>query len=259
MLRTRGIIAGHAAPTAPGSAQQQGWRHSAGCGARWAGRPAGLQSLAAGCLVQNAALQHMQLLKPRRQHQQRQPTLRAAGAQALAAGSSGTVRPRYPLCIALHCACIPPPCRSYAPSSPPFYTPPHFSAPPALPCPQQKVLTLPTLLTLARVAAVPALVAAWYSSAPWAGAACTWLFVGASLTDYLDGLLARKMVSTPLPPSTAMRQCLCRCCYHALRLPSPCNHLPCAPALPAPALPCLATCRTPPPLLAPSLTRWPTS
>lgn len=58
-----------------------------------------------------------------------------------------------------------------------------------------QILTLPTVLTLARVAAVPALVAAWYSPAPWAPAACTALFVGASLTDYLDGYLARAMVS----------------------------------------------------------------
>lgn len=59
-----------------------------------------------------------------------------------------------------------------------------------------QVLTVPTMLTLVRLTAVPALVAGWYSSAPWAAGACTALFVGASITDWLDGYLARKMVGS---------------------------------------------------------------
>jgi cardiolipin synthase len=51
---------------------------------------------------------------------------------------------------------------------------------------------LPNLLTLARIAAVPLLVAAFYLP----GAAAHWvalaLFVAASITDYFDGWLARR-------------------------------------------------------------------
>ena len=52
------------------------------------------------------------------------------------------------------------------------------------------MLTLPTILTLARVVAIPALVYCWFAQ-EWT--ACAVLFLGASLTDYLDGYLARKL------------------------------------------------------------------
>ncbi|XP_019416092.1 PREDICTED: CDP-diacylglycerol--glycerol-3-phosphate 3-phosphatidyltransferase 1, chloroplastic-like isoform X3 [Lupinus angustifolius] len=56
-----------------------------------------------------------------------------------------------------------------------------------------KVLTLPTILTLARIAAIPLLVATFYMDG-WRGTGgCTSIFTAAAITDWLDGFIARKM------------------------------------------------------------------
>ncbi|KAK8593341.1 hypothetical protein V6N13_043065 [Hibiscus sabdariffa] len=56
-----------------------------------------------------------------------------------------------------------------------------------------KILTLPTVLTLARVAAVPLLVFTFYVDSWWGRPATTSIFVAAAITDWLDGYIARKM------------------------------------------------------------------
>ncbi|KAG6546846.1 hypothetical protein Mapa_011699 [Marchantia paleacea] len=66
--------------------------------------------------------------------------------------------------------------------------------PPAVPT--TKLLTLPTILTLARVAAVPAILAVFYCKETWATAAGAAIFIIAAITDWLDGYLARKMGSS---------------------------------------------------------------
>lgn len=56
-----------------------------------------------------------------------------------------------------------------------------------------KLLTLPTILTLARVASIPVFICTFYVNDWWGTAATTSIFVAAAITDWLDGYLARKM------------------------------------------------------------------
>lgn len=53
-------------------------------------------------------------------------------------------------------------------------------------------LTIPTWLTLVRIAMIPVLVAVYYLDYRWTNIAATAIFVFASLTDWLDGWIARR-------------------------------------------------------------------
>jgi CDP-diacylglycerol--glycerol-3-phosphate 3-phosphatidyltransferase len=53
-------------------------------------------------------------------------------------------------------------------------------------------LTIPTWLTLARIAMIPVLVIVYYLDYRWTNIAATAIFVFASLTDWLDGWIARR-------------------------------------------------------------------
>ncbi|XP_020108665.1 CDP-diacylglycerol--glycerol-3-phosphate 3-phosphatidyltransferase 2 [Ananas comosus] len=62
-----------------------------------------------------------------------------------------------------------------------------------LPPPPPRLLTVPTVLTIGRVAAVPLLVSTFYMDGRWATTATTSIFLAAAITDWLDGYIARKM------------------------------------------------------------------
>ena len=53
-------------------------------------------------------------------------------------------------------------------------------------------LTVPTLLTLARIVMIPVLVLAFYLPYAWTNFACAGLFALAAFTDWLDGWIARR-------------------------------------------------------------------
>ncbi|MEE4297134.1 MAG: CDP-diacylglycerol--glycerol-3-phosphate 3-phosphatidyltransferase [Wenzhouxiangella sp.] len=53
-------------------------------------------------------------------------------------------------------------------------------------------LTIPTILTLLRILMIPVLVVVFYLPAPWANFVALLIFIGAALTDWLDGWIARR-------------------------------------------------------------------
>ena len=57
-------------------------------------------------------------------------------------------------------------------------------------------LNLPTLLTLSRIAVIPVFILIFFFKTDWSYQVCTWLFVIAAVTDWLDGYLARKYKQT---------------------------------------------------------------
>lgn len=53
------------------------------------------------------------------------------------------------------------------------------------------ITTIPNLLTLSRILVLPALIASFYMDAPFANWLALVVFVGAGLTDFFDGYIAR--------------------------------------------------------------------
>jgi CDP-diacylglycerol---glycerol-3-phosphate 3-phosphatidyltransferase len=62
-----------------------------------------------------------------------------------------------------------------------------------------KLESLPNILTVGRIVAVPLVVALFYWDHPWSKPLAAIVFIAAAITDTLDGYLARRMgITTPL-------------------------------------------------------------
>ncbi len=62
-----------------------------------------------------------------------------------------------------------------------------------------KLESLPNILTIGRIVAVPLVVALFYWNHPWSNPLAAIVFIAAAITDSLDGYLARRMdITTPL-------------------------------------------------------------
>lgn len=61
----------------------------------------------------------------------------------------------------------------------------------------EPLLTAPNVLTMLRVVLVPVFVVLWFSPSHYAPAAAALVFVAASITDWLDGYLARLVCLIP--------------------------------------------------------------
>lgn len=239
-------------------------RRRLGCRPGAAAAPGLVQALRAQSLPLPLHQQHQQHWKQRQQQQQQRSAGRhrvqaASGGSSGSGGSGSTVSLPSPAALLLQCPVAPVPLPSWA------YHLRSFASLCSHATPTPQIFTLPTMLTLARVAAIPALVAAWYSTAPWAAAACTTLFVGASLTDYLDGYLARKLVSGCAGCGCGLgcwfflvqRVCGLQHCRWRTSTLAPLSASP--PHSTAPRSQPTPPCRTLLPPLVPSWTRWPTN
>lgn len=65
-----------------------------------------------------------------------------------------------------------------------------------MPGAHNKILNIPTMLTLSRIALIPLFVGVFYMEAWWANPLAAAIFLVAGLTDYLDGYLARRLNQT---------------------------------------------------------------
>lgn len=57
----------------------------------------------------------------------------------------------------------------------------------------RKILNIPNILTLLRISVIPLMLGAYFSPLSWGHALATGLFIMASITDWLDGYLARRL------------------------------------------------------------------